>query len=100
MASTALHPITLDEFSQLPNLEESPAWEFLNGQVVQEPMPTFHHSCLQKRLVTAIDHANSLYEAFPELRCVFSQNSIVPDITVIHQSRIPEDNQASGGAPN
>ena len=100
MTSTALHPITLDEFSQLPNLEESPAWEFFNGQVLQKPMPTFHHSCLQKRLVTAIDSTNSPYEAFPELRCILSQNSIVPDITVIHQSRIPTDNQPIQGAPN
>ena len=100
MTSTALHPITLDEFSQFPNLEESPAWEFFNGQVLQKPMPTFHHSCLQKRLVTAIDSTNSPYEAFPELRCILSQNSIVPDITVIHQSRIPTDNQPIQGAPN
>ncbi len=100
MTSTALHPITLDEFSQLPNLEESPAWELLNSQVLQKPMPTFHHSCLQKRLVTAIDHTHSPYEAFPELRCLLSQNSIVPDITVIHQSRIPTDNQLIQGAPN
>lgn len=100
MTSAALHPITLDEFSQLPNLEESPAWELLNSQVLQKPMPTFHHSCLQKRLVTAIDHTHSPYEAFPELRCLLSQNSIVPDITVIHQSRIPTDNQLIQGAPN
>jgi Uma2 family endonuclease len=100
MALTALHPISLDEFSQLPNLEESPAWEFLNGQILQKLLPTFHHSCLQKRLVSAIDHANSSYEAFPELRCILSQNSIVPDITVIHQSRIPENNQAIQVAPN
>ncbi|MEX0272312.1 Uma2 family endonuclease [Leptolyngbyaceae cyanobacterium UHCC 1019] len=100
MTSTALHPITLDEFSQLPNLEESPAWELFNGQFLQKPMPTFDHSCLQKRLVTAIDNTRSPYEAFPELRCILSQNSIVPDITVSHHTRITKDNQAIQGAPN
>jgi Uma2 family endonuclease len=100
MTSTALHPVTLDQFSKLPNLEESPAWELLNGQVLQKPMPTLDHSRLQKRLVNAIDNANSSYEAFPELRCILSQNSIVPDITVIDQSRIPTANQPIQGAPD
>jgi Uma2 family endonuclease len=100
MTSTALPLITLDQFSQLPNLEESPAWELLNGQVLQKPMPTLHHSRLQKRLVTAIDNANSPYEAFPELRCILSQNSVVPDISIIHQTRIPTHNEPIQGAPN
>jgi Uma2 family endonuclease len=100
MTSAALHPITLDKFSQLPNLEESPAWELFDGQVLQKIMPTFHHSRLQKRLVAAIDNANSPYEAFPELRCILSQNSIVPDITIIHQSRMPTNNEPIKGAPH
>jgi Uma2 family endonuclease len=100
MTSAALHPLTLDQFSQLPNIEESPAWELFDGQVLQKNMPTFYHSRLQKRLVAAIDNADSPYEAFPELRCILSQNSIVPDITVIHQSRIPTHNKPINGAPN
>ncbi len=100
MISTPLRLVTLSEFSQLPNLEESPAWELLHGQVLQKPMPTLHHSCLQKRLVNAIDNANSPYEAFLELRCNLSQQSVVPDITIIHQSRISLDNQAIQGAPD
>jgi Uma2 family endonuclease len=100
MTSTILQSVTLEEFSQRPNLEESPAWELFNGQVSQKPMPTFHHSRLQKRLVAAIDAANSPYEAFPELRCVLSQNSVVPDITIIHQTRIPTQNEPIQGAPN
>jgi Uma2 family endonuclease len=100
MTSVALHPIALDEFSQLPSIEESPAWELINGQVSQKPMPTFHHSRLQKRLANAIDNANGPYEAFPELRCILSQNSVVPDIAVIHQNRIPTDNEPIKGAPN
>ncbi|TYQ30758.1 MULTISPECIES: Uma2 family endonuclease [unclassified Pseudanabaena] len=100
MVLAAFHPVTLDDFSQLPNIEESPAWEFLNGRVLQKPMPTFYHSLLQKYLVRAIDNTNSEYEAFPELRCVLSKNSIVPDVTIIHKSRIPLDNSAIQGAPD
>lgn len=50
MVLAAVLPVTLDEFSRLP-IEESPAWEFLNGQVLQKPSPTFYHSLLQKYLV-------------------------------------------------
>lgn len=91
---------TLQDFLKLPYIEESPAWEFVDGQVTQKPMPTAHHSILQKRLTAAIDQADSAYEAFPELRCVLSNNSVVPDITVIHRERIPSQNIPVEGAPD
>lgn len=100
MVSAALRSVTLDEFSQLRNIEESPAWELLNGQVLQKPMPTFYHSLLQKCLIKAIDNTNSSYEAFPELRCILKKNSVVPDITIIHQSRMPAGNSPIQGAPD
>jgi Uma2 family endonuclease len=46
---------SLTEFHQSPNLEESPAWELFDQVISQKPMPTLHHSILQKRLVSAID---------------------------------------------
>lgn len=91
---------TLQDFLKLPNIEESPAWEFVDGQANQKPMPTTHHSILQKRLTAAIDQADSAYEAFPELRCVLSNNSVVPDITVIRRERIPSRNIPVEGAPD
>ncbi|MBD2125967.1 Uma2 family endonuclease [Microcoleus sp. ZQ-A2] len=91
---------TLQDFLKLPNIEESPAWEFVDGQANQKPMPTSHHSILQKRLTAAIDQADSAYEAFPELRCVLSNNSVVPDITVIRRERIPSRNIPVEGAPD
>ncbi len=100
MVLATLQRITLNEFSRLPNIEESPAWELLNDQVLQKPMPTFYHSSLQKYLVRAIDNVNSVYEAFPELRCILSKNSIVPDVTIIHKDRRPLDNSAIQGAPD
>lgn len=92
--------LTLQDFLELPNIEESPAWELVNGQANQKPMPTAHHSILQKRLTAAIDQADSPYEAFPELRCTLRNNSVVPDITVIHQDRIPSGNTPIEGAPD
>jgi Uma2 family endonuclease len=98
--TTVAQRLTLQEFSALSDLEESPAWELIDGQISQKPMPTSYHSILQKRLVNAVDQAGSEYEAFPELRCVLQAHSIVPDIVVIHRSRIPVQNAPIAGAPD
>jgi Uma2 family endonuclease len=98
--ATTTQQLTLQDFLKLPNIEESPAWEFVDGRANQKPMSTAHHSILQKRLTAAIDQANSPYEAFPELRCILSSNSVVPDITVIRQERVPSDNVPVEGAPD
>jgi Uma2 family endonuclease len=92
--------IALAQFLRRSNLEESPAWELFDQVVSQKPMPTLHHSILQKRLVGAIDQSGSDYEAFPELRCVLAANSVVPDITVLRRDRIPGGNQPVNGAPD
>ena len=92
--------LTLQDFLKLSNLEESPAWELINGEVMQKPMPTIDHSILQKRLVVAIDNADSEFEAFPELRCILQANSVVPDITVIRRDRVPLGNTPVAGAPD
>lgn len=82
---------TLEEFLKIPYIDESPAWEYINGQAIQKTMPGGKHSLLQKRLVGAIDTAGSNYEAFPELRCTFGNRSIVADIAVVASNQIPLD---------
>jgi Uma2 family endonuclease len=96
----ATQALTLESFLHLSSIEESPAWEFIAGEMHQKPMPTSHHSILQKRLVGAIDQVESDYEAFPELRCVLAQQSVVPDVTVILKDRLPLDNSPVQGAPD
>ncbi len=44
--------------------------------------------------------AGSGYEAFPELRCVLAENSIVPDVAVVARARCPVGNQAVSGPPD
>ena len=83
--------ITLNEFLQLQNIEESPAWEYVDGEVSQKSMGGGKHSILQKRLVSEIDIAGTEYEAFPELRCTFGDRSIVPDISVVALAQLPLD---------
>lgn len=99
MMSASLTQITLEEFLNLPYLEDSPAWEFVDGATLQKPMPKTRHSVLQKRLLSEFDDNTDDYTALPKLRCTFAGRSVVPDIAVIAWSRIqinqvgePEDN--------
>ncbi|MFN6469597.1 MAG: Uma2 family endonuclease [Nostoc sp. SerVER01] len=82
---------TLEEFLKLPYIEESPAWEYINGEAIQKPMGGGKHSLLQKRLVAVIDALDSNYEAFPELRCTCGNRSVVPDVVVLSTNQLPLD---------
>ncbi len=59
-------PLTLEQFLKLPYIEDSPAWEFIQGEAIQKPMPGGKHSCLQSRLGGTINATDSPYKAFPE----------------------------------
>ena len=84
--------LTLAEFLQLP--ETKPASEYIDGQVIQKPMPQGKHSVIQGELVPAINgvvKSKRIARAFPELRCTFGGRSTVPDIAVFLWNRIPRD---------
>jgi Uma2 family endonuclease len=89
----ALSRMTLAEFLSLPDIEASPAWELINLEVVQNPLPTVFHSRLQKCLLTTIDRPAQAYEALPELRCVLLESSVLPDLSVMRRERLPQFNQ-------
>jgi len=84
-------PLTLEQFLQLPYIEGSPAWEFIQGAALQKPMPGGKHIRLQSRLGGAINAIDSPYEAFPELRCTVGGRSIVPDLVILAKNQIPVD---------
>ena len=99
MSITTDKAITLEEFLKLP--ETKPASEYINGQIIQKPMPKGKHSRLQLRLCETINNVAEppkIASAFPELRCSFGSRSIVPDVAVFKWSRIPFD--ADGEPPN
>lgn len=84
--------ITLGDFLKLS--ETKPASEYINGHVIQKPMPQGKHSIIQGELVTAINAVVKKQRvacAFPELRCTFAGRSIVPDVSVFAWERIPVD---------
>ncbi|MDX2212735.1 MAG: Uma2 family endonuclease [Oculatellaceae cyanobacterium bins.114] len=91
MTLASSQPLTLEQFLRLPDIEESPAWEFVQGEAIQKPMPGGKHSRLQLRLASAINALDSAYEALPELRCTVGGKSIVPDLVVLSKAYIPVD---------
>ena len=90
MVKTPTEPLTLQEFLDLPETE--PANEYIDGAIVQKPMPQREHSTLQGDLVTAFNGVlkpQRIGRAYPELRCTFGGRSIVPDVSVFQWNRIP-----------
>jgi Uma2 family endonuclease len=87
---TSPQTLTLEQFLQLP--ETKPASEFIDGQILQKPMPQGRHSAIQGELVIAINAAlRPAARAYPELRCIFDGRATVPDVTVFRADRIPRD---------
>jgi Uma2 family endonuclease len=82
--------LTLEEFLQQP--ETKPVSEYIDGEIIQKPMPKGRHSRLQGKLCAAINQVTEdakIAYAFPELRCSFGTRSVVPDVSVFRWDRIP-----------
>jgi Uma2 family endonuclease len=92
MVTTPSKPINLEEFLAFP--ETNPASEYIDGKVIQKPMPKGKHSTIQTELSTALNVAlkpQKTARVFSELRCTFGGRSTVPDVTVFTWDRIPRD---------
>jgi Uma2 family endonuclease len=84
--------LTLEAFLAMP--ETKPASEFIDGEIVQKPMPQGKHSAVQSELVPTINgrlKPSAIARAFSELRCSFGGRSVVPDVTVWVWDRIACD---------
>jgi Uma2 family endonuclease len=84
--------IALEEFLKLP--ETKPASEYVDGQIIQKPMPQGKHSTIQTEFSTTVNltlKPQRIARAFSELRCTFGGRSIVPDVSVFTWKRIPCD---------
>ena len=89
MAIATQPQLTLDEFLKLPETE--PASDFINGEIIQKPMPQGEHSRLQTKFCNVINNVTESQKiacAFSELRCTFGGASIVPDVSVFRWDRI------------
>ncbi|AFY33477.1 Uma2 family endonuclease [Calothrix sp. PCC 7507] len=89
MAIASQPQLSLDDFLKLPETE--PASDFVNGEIIQKPMPQAEHSRLQMKLGNVINNVTEspkIAYAFSELRCTFGGASIVPDLAVFRWERI------------
>lgn len=99
MVQTPAKSLTLEEFLQLP--ETKPASEYIDGQIIQKPMPKGEHSTLQTDLASSVNATTKpqkIARAYTELRCTFGSRSIVPDVSVFTWNRIPR--KKDGGVAN
>ncbi|MGL5062718.1 MAG: Uma2 family endonuclease [Microcoleus sp.] len=90
MSAIVIPKLALEEFLKLPETE--PASDFINGEIIQKPMPQGEHSVIQYELCKSINEVakpRKIAKAFPELRCTFGGESIVPDVAVFRWERIP-----------
>ena len=96
MVQTPAKTITLAEFLQQP--ETKPAREYIDGYIIQKPMPQGQHSRIQQKLINTI---NTITEdahvalALPELRCTFGGRSIIPDVSVFRWQRLPTNDDGT-----
>ncbi len=91
--------LTLEQFLALP--ETKPASEYIDGQIIQKPMPQGEHSTLQGDLVSFVNGVlkpGKVGRAYPELRCTFGGRSTIPDVSVFCWERIPR--RADGRVAN
>jgi Uma2 family endonuclease len=92
MVQTPSKLLTLEEFLTLPETE--PASEYIDGQIIQKPMPQGKHSSIQTEFSTTVNaklRPQRIARAFSELRCTFGGRSIVPDVSVFIWTRISRD---------
>jgi Uma2 family endonuclease len=92
MVQTPVRQITLEEFLALPDTK--PASEYIDGEIIQKPMPQGQHSVIQKKLLLTIDpilNDAGIGQAFPELRCTFGGRAVVPDVVVFEEANISYD---------
>jgi Uma2 family endonuclease len=83
--------LTLEEFLRLPEIDEQPYQEYIDGRMEAKVPPQKKPSAIQKRLMEHIDAfavPESLGESFPELRCTFAGRSIIPDVAFLRAEHI------------
>lgn len=83
--------LSLDDFLKLP--ETKPAQEFINGNIIQKPMPQGKHSLIQIELSSFINNIvkkDKIAYALPEIRCIVGDRVIVPDIGIFQWENLPK----------
>lgn len=85
--------LSLEEFLALPDTK--PGSEYINGEVVQKPMPDTDHAIVQRLLsfvFTLFLRAHPIADGGPEWRCIFGPTGKewgrLPDFALVLQERL------------
>jgi Uma2 family endonuclease len=85
---------SLEDFLRLPEIDERPYLEYIDGRIEAKMSPPKKHGVLMMRL---LGHLNSHAEpnerglALPELRCTFAGRSMIPDVVFLLLEHIATD---------
>lgn len=94
------HPVTLEEFERIRDVDDGQRYELIDGVVVVTPAPVVRHQLAVVRLWRALDAAapGSLHALVAPLDVVLSRSTLVqPDVLVAAKSDFTEGNLP--GAP-
>ena len=86
--------VTLEEFLRLPEIDEQPYQEYVDGRVEVKPLPQTKHSVMTRKLLyvtEAYAGPARLGLPFPELRCTWAGRSIAPDVVFLLDAHIETD---------
>ncbi|HEY3937250.1 MAG TPA: Uma2 family endonuclease [Bryobacteraceae bacterium] len=66
-----------------------PACEYIDGVLIQKPMPTLDHSFIQSRIIALIAAFFRAYVALPELTVRLREKEwLVPDVAITRRDRL------------
>jgi Uma2 family endonuclease len=91
--------ITLAEFLRMPEIDEHPYLEFVDGRIEAKLPPQGRHSRIETKLSADLDayaERRGLGGAFVELRCTFAGRSIIPDIVFLREAHIETEVSGPG----
>jgi Uma2 family endonuclease len=86
--------LSLDEFLRLPEIDEHPYKEYINGRIEAKVSPQGKHSRIETTLpahLNAYAEPRGLGVAFAELRCTFAGRSMIPDVVFLLDEHIETD---------
>lgn len=78
--------LTLEEFLRMPEIDEVPYREYVDGRVETKAMATSKHNLIEHRLVTRLAlfaESDGLGMALHEIRHTYDGRSVVPDVTFL-----------------
>jgi Uma2 family endonuclease len=86
--------LSLDAFLAMPEIDERPYLEYIDGRVVPKVSPQRKHSGLAGGFQRSLDDfalPRGLGQSFADLRCTFGGRSIVPDVVFHLEANIEVD---------